>query len=83
MINAKMFADNKNSNFYFFLIPHYGRFEADRKQLDKLDYNKKKIINFLKNNEILYFDIYSKIIIEKTYIHQHHIITLIKKVIIY
>jgi len=61
MIKAKMFADNKNSNFYFFLIPHYGRFEADQKNLDKLDYNKKKIKSFLKNNEIVYFDIYENL----------------------
>lgn len=61
IINAKMFADNKNSNFYFFIIPHYNRFESDRKQLGKLDYNKKKIINFLKNNEIVYFDIYENL----------------------
>ena len=46
---------------YFFLIRHSSRFEADQKNFNKLDYNKQKIKNFLKNNEIVYLNIYKNL----------------------
>ena len=58
ILKAKNFANENNSNFYFFIIPDVERYNFNQKNIDVLNTNKMKIINFLKNNEIVYFDLY-------------------------
>ena len=63
ILKAKNFANENNSNFYFFIIPDVERYNFNQNNLNILKTNKTKIINFLKNNEIVYFDLYDDLFI--------------------
>ena len=63
ILKAKNFANENNSNFYFFIIPDIERYNFNQNNLDILKTNKTKLINFLEKNEIVYFDLYDDLFI--------------------